>query len=75
LFITTKSQNKENMEQSVTKINVKKNGPLLVHGTIEITGVDGKVETKEKITAFCRCGASENKPYCDGSHSKCDFVG
>ena len=63
------------MEQSVTKINVKKNGPLLVHGTLEITGIDGTVETKEKITAFCRCGASENKPFCDGAHSKCDFVG
>lgn len=63
------------MEKLVTKINVKKNGPLLVHGTLEITSIDGTVETKEKITAFCRCGVSENKPFCDGAHSKSDFVG
>ena len=34
---------------------------------------DGEEVTKEGMTALCRCGASANKPYCDGSHSKIEF--
>lgn len=58
-----------------TKIEVLENGPLLVHGVIEITNHDGEKETKDKVTAFCRCGVSQNKPYCDGAHRKAEFKG
>lgn len=58
-----------------TKIEVLENGPLLVYGTLKITDKDGNEETKNKTTAFCRCGASQNKPYCDGAHVKEDFRG
>jgi len=61
--------------ETQTKINIMKDGPLLVEGSIEITRTDGTVETKDKTTAFCRCGASVNKPYCDGQHKKIDFKG
>ncbi len=57
------------------KVQVLENGPLLVNGTLEVTNSDGNVETKKRTTAFCRCGASANKPYCDGEHSKIGFVG
>jgi len=67
-------ENKE--EQSLeTKIEVLQNGPLLVYGTLNVIDKDGNVETKNKTTAFCRCGASNNKPYCDGSHVKAKFEG
>lgn len=56
-----------------TKVEVLENGPLLVYGTLKLTHKDGKEETKNKTTAFCRCGASQNKPYCDGAHVKEDF--
>jgi len=56
-----------------TKIEVLENGPLLVYGTLNINDKDGKKETKNKTTAFCRCGASNNKPYCDGAHVAIDF--
>lgn len=56
-----------------TKVEVMENGPLLVYGTIEVKDKDGNTEIKNKTTAFCRCGASANKPYCDGSHVKIDF--
>jgi len=55
-------------EQMETKIEVLKDGPLLVYGTLKVTHKDGNEEVKNKTTAFCRCGASLNKPYCDGTH-------
>ncbi len=54
---------------------VIENGPLRVHGTIEVKFPNGEVHTKHKVTAFCRCGASSNKPFCDGTHKKTDFRG
>ena len=58
-----------------TAVELMKNGPLLVKGDVEIKLSDGTVVTKEKMTAFCRCGASQNKPYCDGNHKADGFVG
>lgn len=60
---------------SMVKGTVKENGPLLIKGDIEITGTDGKIETKSGMTAICRCGASTNKPFCDGAHAKVGFKG
>ena len=58
-----------------TKVEVMEKGPLLVYGTLKVTDKDGNEETKNRTTAFCRCGASQNKPYCDGAHVKADFRG
>lgn len=58
-----------------TKVEVLENGPLLVYGTLKVTHKDGTKEIKNKTTAFCRCGASNNKPFCDGMHVKESFVG
>lgn len=63
------------MPETSVRIVVKKNGPILAHGSLRVEYPEGRVEHKEKITAFCRCGASENKPFCDGSHNKVDFTG
>lgn len=60
---------------SGTRVEVKANGPLLVHGELEVTRPDGSTESKSRITAFCRCGASGNKPYCDGNHKTVAFKG
>ena len=56
-----------------TKVEVMENGPLLVYGTLEVKDKEGNTSQRNKTTAFCRCGASANKPYCDGSHVKVDF--
>ena len=56
-----------------TKVEVLENGPLLVYGTLHVTKSNGDKEKKNKTTAFCRCGASQNKPYCDGAHIKSGF--
>jgi len=58
-----------------TEIQILENGPLLVSGILNIIKPDGSKEVKSKTTAFCRCGASNNKPYCDGEHKKIDFIG
>ncbi len=50
-------------------------GPLLVYGNITIKEKDGSVIKKNNVTAFCRCGGSGNKPYCDGSHKRIEFKG
>jgi len=62
-------------EQLETKVEVLENGPLLVYGTLKVTHKDGTEETKNKTTAFCRCGLSQNKPYCDGTHVSENFAG
>ena len=56
-------------------IKTRENGPLLVSGPITLCdhlGNNYDLTGKENI-ALCRCGASANKPYCDGSHKKISF--
>jgi CDGSH-type Zn-finger protein len=48
-------------------------GCLWVTGGIPVARADGEpFETRNRVT-LCRCGASENKPYCDGTHRKIGF--
>lgn len=54
-------------------VEVIKGGPLMVYGNIKVKNHDGSETSKHRVTAFCRCGASSNKPYCDGSHKEIDF--
>ena len=62
-------------QDPVKKVEVLENGPLLVYGTLHVVDKSGASETKNKTTAFCRCGKSDNKPYCDGAHVKAEFKG
>lgn len=60
----------------MTTIKIRKNGPYRVDGgdvvLVDCNGVRYSVD--EYPFALCRCGASSNKPFCDGAHSKADFV-
>ncbi|MES2761377.1 MAG: (4Fe-4S)-binding protein [Bacteroidota bacterium] len=56
-------------------VEVMPKGPLLVYGNITVKHDDGTKLKKNRVTAFCRCGQSANKPYCDGTHTKSGFVG
>lgn len=49
------------------------NGPLLVYGNLTVKTKAGEETRSGKVTAFCRCGQSQNKPYCDGSHIAAGF--
>ncbi|GAB3782629.1 hypothetical protein GCM10028818_38890 [Spirosoma horti] len=71
--------NQENIQpenvQAESIVEPMPNGPLLVYGNLTVKSPDGQETQKNKVTAFCRCGASSNKPYCDGSHVRIGFVG
>ena len=56
---------------TVNTIQVINDGPLYVRGDLQLKTADG-VESETRL-ALCRCGQSENKPYCDNSHKKIDF--
>jgi CDGSH-type Zn-finger protein len=45
-------------------------GPLWVRGGIAIESYNGKRYEKRNRVTLCRCGASENKPFCNGIHAK-----
>lgn len=59
----------------IVNIRITPNGPIIVNTDCRITHRDGSEEIKKGTTALCRCGASQNKPYCDGSHNKTGFQG
>jgi CDGSH-type Zn-finger protein len=62
-------ENAEHRDQDrVTMVTVTNNGPYAITGGIELLGVPfGDGASTEHYT-LCRCGASKNKPFCDGSH-------
>jgi CDGSH-type Zn-finger protein len=50
-------------------IKARESGPYLIRGNFTLTDADGNVYMVEgENVALCRCGASETKPFCDGSH-------
>lgn len=61
--------------EAETKVETTPNGPLLVYGNVIIIDSKGNETRKNKVTAFCRCGQSKNKPFCDGSHVQAKFEG
>ncbi|MEY2543168.1 MAG: hypothetical protein QOE81_629 [Verrucomicrobiota bacterium] len=54
-------------------IETIKNGPYIVKGEVELKDSDGNKFPVEQRMALCRCGASTEKPFCDGTHSKVGF--
>jgi hypothetical protein len=56
-------------------IAVQKGGPYHVRGDVTITDHRGNVLRRDTRLALCRCGKSENKPFCDGTHNTFWFKG
>ena len=57
------------------EVGVTPDGPLWISGGIPLERSDGQpFETRNRVT-LCRCGASKNKPLCDGSHKEVGFKG
>lgn len=58
-----------------TKITVNSNGSIRVEGDFEIVDPTGKAFglAGRTVIGLCRCGHSNNKPFCDGSHNSSGF--
>ena len=68
-------ENTETLEVRDGPLEVKplKNGPVMVVGNLEIIAASGRRVATGQRFALCRCGASKNKPFCDGSHGEIGF--
>ena len=61
---------------SEVSIRTRPNGPFVVEGAFQLADSEGNLfplDSKKPAIALCRCGASANKPFCDGSHKTCGF--
>jgi CDGSH-type Zn-finger protein len=58
-----------------TKVTVNNNGSLRIEGEFSLHDAEGKEFGLggRTVISLCRCGHSENKPFCDGSHKKHAF--
>ncbi len=58
-------------------VTVRDNGPNRIQGPVTVVDIEGNVVREipegERL-ALCRCGQSETKPFCDGTHKVIDFV-
>ncbi len=63
------------MPEAKGTITVRPNGPYRVEGGVPLEDADGKPFDLKPAYSLCRCGKSANKPYCDGAHKECGFVG
>lgn len=60
----------------MVEISLSKNGPIRVRGEVVLKDAEGNViELQKDVFSLCRCGQSQNKPFCDGTHKTCGFVG
>jgi CDGSH-type Zn-finger protein len=61
------------MTDDVT-ITPYRDGPYIVRGNFTVTDQDGRpIETRRKTIALCRCGKSQIRPFCDGTHKLIGF--
>jgi CDGSH-type Zn-finger protein len=56
------------------KMKFKKDASIRVTGTVDFVDADGNVVETKTDFSLCRCGASKEKPFCDGSHRDAGFV-
>ncbi|MGH9472655.1 MAG: CDGSH iron-sulfur domain-containing protein [Terriglobales bacterium] len=59
-------------------ITVRRNGSLKVEGPFRLIDSNGQeipLPADKPVVSFCRCGHSQNKPFCDGSHREHNFQG
>jgi CDGSH-type Zn-finger protein len=56
-------------------ITIRPNGPYRVEGGVPLEGPEGQAYELKPAYSLCRCGQSNNKPYCDTTHKECGFIG
>jgi CDGSH-type Zn-finger protein/uncharacterized Fe-S cluster protein YjdI len=63
------------MRDGPLHVRPQANGPLAIAGNVEFISGTGRTFHKTQNAMLCRCGASANKPFCDGSHARVGFKG
>jgi CDGSH-type Zn-finger protein len=62
------------MADSPAKITPYRNGPYLIRGPFVMADQDGnEIEVGRRVVALCRCGRSQTRPFCDGTHKAIGF--
>ena len=59
-------------EPVAVTVEYRRNGPLVVTGEVVVRAPDGTIEHLDQAF-LCRCGGSDNKPFCDGTHKRIEF--
>jgi len=59
---------------TAVRIRLRANGPLVLQGPVRVERDDGTVLRQADSLALCRCGASREQPFCDGSHRVTMFL-
>jgi uncharacterized Fe-S cluster protein YjdI len=65
--------NNDTNTNKLLKVQIAPNGPILLHGDFLFELNNEIKEVNANVTALCRCGNSNNKPFCDGSHRNSSF--
>lgn len=61
---------------SESTVRLRDHGPLVIEGPVKIYDAEGNELTQAQgkpAVALCRCGHSQNKPFCDGAHKAAGF--
>lgn len=57
-----------------TRVTPYRNGPYLIRGPFTLADQDGnEIEVNRSVVALCRCGRSQSRPFCDGTHKAIGF--
>ena len=62
-------------QETDAEARVMEDGPLVLKGSFVLFDTDGKELRHLKMSSLCRCGVSNNLPYCDGTHRKIGYIG
>jgi len=66
---------KSPVHEVTAEARVMEDGPLVLKGDFTLYDTDGKELRHMKMLSLCRCGATNNPPYCDGTHRKIGYTG
>ena len=62
------------MADSPARITPYRNGPYLIRGPFVMADQDGnEIRVERRVVALCRCGRSQTRPFCDGTHKAIGF--